>query len=100
MSLGDLMNVYTGNACITIDGYCEEMKYDYYTMPDEDEEAFSSDNPNHYTMSCIAKESWYEQIKDRTIAALTVIGGGMYKTEMYIKLENFKDMEEQSEESM
>ena len=30
MTLNDLMKVYTGNACMSIEGYCEEEEYDYY----------------------------------------------------------------------
>lgn len=87
MTLNDLMKVYTGNACISIDGYCEEESYDYYALPDEEEEDFSGNNPNHYIPTCLAREKWYKIIKDRKVKSMTVIGGGMYKVELCIKLE-------------
>lgn len=56
MSLKEFFENYDGNAIISIEGYCEEASYDYYT--EVDEEWLSDDNPNHYKPSCLAKESW------------------------------------------
>lgn len=86
ITLNDFMSIYTGNSCISIDGYCEEMEYDYYIMPDEEEENFKGNNPNRYIPSCLARESWWGEVKDREIAKITVIGGGMYKVELCILL--------------
>lgn len=33
MRLNELMKSYSGNACVSIDGYCEEAVYDYYSLP-------------------------------------------------------------------
>lgn len=46
MTLKEFLKNYVGNACVTIDGYCEEENYDYYEEVDED--YLSDDNPNHY----------------------------------------------------
>lgn len=88
MTLRELMEVYTGNACISIKGYCEEARYDYYTMPDETEEDFKGNNPNRYIPSCIAREEWWGEVKDKEIVKITVIGGGMYKVELRIWLKD------------
>lgn len=88
MTLKELMEVYTGNACLSIGGYCEEARYDYYTMPDEVEEDFKGNNPNHYIPRCLARESWYETVKNQEISRITVIGGGVYQTEMCIELKD------------
>lgn len=45
------------------------------------------DNPNHYKPTCIAKESWWNEVKDREIKEWNIIGGGMYKVELWIDLE-------------
>lgn len=84
MSLEEFLENYGGNACISIDGYCEEASYDYYT--EVDAEWLSDDNPNHYKPTCIAKESWWEEIKNRRIKRWNVIGGGIYKVELAIEL--------------
>lgn len=86
MKLSEVVEVYTGNALISIEGYCEEKRYDYYAMPSIEEEDFTGNNPNHYIPSCLAKESWYEEVKDKTIAKLSIIGGGRYPVELSIEL--------------
>lgn len=86
MTLNEFMEVYTGNACISIAGYCEEEHYDFYGMPDEAEEDFAGDNPNHYIPSCLARESLYEEIKDCEVKHISIIGGDMDKTELCIEL--------------
>lgn len=87
MKLCELMKVYNGNACISIDGYCEEESYSYYTLPNEDEEDFKGENQNSYIPSCLELEPWYRDIKDKEVSRVSIIGGGMYKVEMRIELE-------------
>lgn len=86
MTLNDLLSIYTGNACISIDGYCEEVSYDYYTLPDEEEEDFSGNNRNHYIPTCLAREEWYKKIKDRKVKSMVIIGGESYEVELCIEL--------------
>lgn len=87
MKLHELIKVYKGNALMSIEGYCEEKNYDYYELPDEDEEDFSGGNPNRYIPSCLEREPWFEKIKDKKISKICIIGGGMYPVEMCIELE-------------
>ncbi len=88
MTLNDLMKVYTGNACISIEGYCEEEEYDYYLLPDSEEEDFSGNNPNDYIPSCLAKEPWWEEVKNRQIENFSIIGGGLERAELYVCLKD------------
>ena len=37
--------------------------------------------------NCIAKEPWWNEVKDREIKKWNIIGGGMYKVELWIDLE-------------
>ena len=88
MTLEDFLKLYNGNAVITIDGYCEEEHYDYVSLPewvedDTDIEEFSG----NYKSSCIFKEPWWEEARDREVSFFSVIGGQMYKTELFIALE-------------
>ena len=92
MTLEAFLECY-GNcgAYISIEGYCEEVSYDYITVPldycgNPDEDALSDDNPNHYKPNCLAKEPWWEEVKDRTVQRWDIIGGG--KVELTITLEN------------
>lgn len=87
MTLHDFVQVFKGGACISIEGFCEEEHYDYFALPPEEQEDFSGNNPNGYIPSCLEKEPWYEQIEYRKVKRIIVIGGGMYKTELCIKLE-------------
>ena len=75
MTLDDMLKIYGyknnyeeceyyGNDVISIDGFCEEM-----------------------SQTDIIKSSWYNDIKDRKIAWWQTIGGGMYKVEITIVLE-------------
>ena len=49
----------------------------------------SDDNPNHHKPTCITKESWWDEIKDKEIKSWNVIGGyGGYPMELTITLEN------------
>lgn len=87
MTLEEFLLKYGGNGCVSIEGYCEEASYDYYTEVDDDN--LSDDNPNHYKpkLTCIAKEPWWNKVKDREIKRWNIIGGGMYKVELWIDLE-------------
>lgn len=85
MTLEEFLLKYGGNGCVSIEGYCEEASYDYYTEVDEDN--LSDDNPNHCKPTCIAKEPWWNEVKDREIKRWNIIGGGMYKVELWIDLE-------------
>lgn len=55
MTLEEFLQNYGGNACISIDGYCEEANYDFWT--DVKDWELSDNNPNHYKPTCIARES-------------------------------------------
>ena len=85
MTLEEFLLKYGGNGCVSIEGYCEEASYDYYTEVDDDN--LSDDNLNHYKPTCIAKEPWWNKVKDREIKRWNIIGGGMYKVELWIDLE-------------
>lgn len=85
MILEDFLLNYGGNACISIDGYCEEESYDYFH--DVEDWELSDDNPNHYKPTCIARETWWNEVKDREIKSWNIIGGGCYSVELTITLE-------------
>lgn len=85
MTLEEFLQNYGGNACISIDGYCEEANYDFWT--DVEDRELSDNNPNHYKPTCIARESWWDKVKDRKIKNWNIIGGGMDKVELWINLE-------------
>ena len=85
MTLEEFLQNYGGNACISIDGYCEEANYDFWT--DVKDWELSDNNPNHYKPTCIARESWWDKVKDREIKNWQIIGGGMDKVELWINLE-------------
>ena len=65
MTVIEFLQNYGGNECVSIEGYCEEEHYDYFREADEWE--LSDDNPNHYKPTCIAKESWWNEVKDREL---------------------------------
>ena len=81
MTLEEFLQNYGGNACISIDGYCEEANYDFWT--DVKDWELSDNNPNHYKPTCIARESWWDKVKDREIKNWNIIGGGMDKVELW-----------------
>ena len=85
MTLEEFLQNYGGNACISIDGYCEEANYDFWT--DVKDWELSDNNPNYYKPTCIARESWWDKVKDREIKNWNIIGGGMDKVELWINLE-------------
>ena len=85
MTLEEFLQNYGGNACISIDGYCEEANYDFWT--DVKDWELSDNNPTHYKPTCIARESWWDKVKDREIKNWNILGGGMDKVELWINLE-------------
>lgn len=87
MKLKEFMALYYGNASISINGYCEEAEYDYYLLPEEEDEDFLGNNPNHYVPTCLALEPWWDEVKNREVSRFGIIGGGIYKVELYIRLE-------------
>lgn len=76
MTVQEFLQNYGGNECVSIEGYCEENEWE-----------LSDDNPNHYKPTCIAEEPWWNEVKDREIKEWNIIGGGMYKVELWIDLE-------------
>lgn len=68
----EFLENYGGNACISIDGYCEEVSYDFSGFAEEE--------------YCIKRESWWNEIKDREIKTWNIIGGGYYPVELTISL--------------
>ena len=86
MTLENLLRNYGGNACLTVIGYCEESCYDFWT--DVEDEELSDDNPNHYKPTCITRESWWNEVKDREIKSWNIIGGCCdYPVELTVELE-------------
>ena len=86
ITLDEFMQLYGGSSCISIDGYCEEERFDYYTLP-SDPDDLSDNNPNHYKPTCLQLCSWWDDVKDRLVKRFNVIGGGCYTTELVIELE-------------
>lgn len=88
MTLEYFLKLYNGNALLTIEGYCEEEHYDYVSLPElaEDYEDIR-DFAENYKLSCIFNEQWWEKARDREVSSFSVIGGQMYKTELFITLE-------------
>lgn len=85
MTLEEFLKNYGGNACVSIDGYCEEEYYDFFY--DVEDWELSDDNTNHYKPTCIARESWWSKVKGREIKSWNIIGGGGYPIELTICLE-------------
>lgn len=93
MKLREMMSTYSGNACISIEGYCEEKNYDYYLIPQDefgnpDEDIFSGDNPNHYIPNCLEKEPWWKEVEDSEVVRWCIIGGGINNLELCIYLKS------------
>lgn len=87
MTLEEFLKPFDGGACISIEGYCDESNYDYIMLPDEEEEDFLGNNPNHYIPSCLVKETWYEKVKNKEVKRWVIIGGGRSPVELYIEVE-------------
>lgn len=87
MTLRNFIKLFRGDACISIEGYCEEKRYDYYLMPKKEDEDFLGNNPNHYIPTCLAKELWWDEVKNCQVKKFLIIGGGLYQTELCIYLE-------------
>lgn len=82
MTLEEFLQNYGGNACVSIEGYCEEACYDYYKEMDE-----SLYNVlNEYKMTCIANAPWWNEAKGKEVMNWNIIGDGEYKVELYIRL--------------
>lgn len=62
MTVGELMELYKGNARLTILPYCEEM----VTEPED--------------------EPWWGEASQREISSWSIIGGGVDPVELYIKI--------------
>lgn len=84
MLLEEFLKSYGGNGCISIDGYCEEEHYDFWA--DVEDWKLEDDNPNHRKPTCIAREPWWNEVKDSEIEFWNIIGGGEYPIELTIKL--------------
>lgn len=87
ITLEDFIELYGGSACISIEGYCEETRFDYYTIP-SDPDALSNDNPNHYQPTCLQLTPWWNEVKGRQVKRFNILGGGIYPLELYIDLED------------
>ncbi len=75
MTLESFLESYCGSACITIKGYCEELHYDY----------------NHEVALlyfCIVRESWWNEIKDKSISYWFFTGSEDYGSKLFITLED------------
>lgn len=90
MKLKNFMKLYTGNASITIDGYCDEERYDYYLLPPKEVEDFSGDNQNRYIPPCLELESWWDEVKDLQVDIFSILNGRHGGRELYIKLKGSK----------
>lgn len=85
MTLEEFLEKYDGDESISIEGYCDQEYYDYYT--EVDEELLSDDNPNHYKPTSITNEPWWNEVKDREIRDSSIIGGSsMFRGELWIDL--------------
>ena len=84
MTVEEFLSSYGGNASVSIDGYCEESKYDYFH--EVEEWRLSDDNPNHYKPTCITKEPWWNEVKNREVKLWNIVDGERH-SEVYIKLE-------------
>lgn len=76
MTLENFLRSYGGNACLTIDGFCEEKYYDFET--DFEDGRFQ----------VITKESWWNEVKNKEVKFWNIIGGDCdYPVELTIELE-------------
>lgn len=74
MTLENFLKSYGGNACLTIDGFCEEKHYDFET---------DFENGN------VTEESWWNEAKGKKIKFWNIIGGDSgYPVELIIELED------------
>lgn len=95
MRLEKFLSCYGGHACISIAGYCEEERYDYYSVPEwiEDErdiEEFIKELSSVYILDdffqpCLFLEPWWAEIKDREIERWGILTGGK-RAELSIRL--------------
>lgn len=99
MTVRDFFEKTYGGSHITIKGYCEEERYDYYLLPVDEEVDFSGNNPRHYKPMCLEREEWFPEIENRKIKYWRVGKGERDQVEIYIILEESSD-EEEIEEMM
>lgn len=83
MTLESFLKSFCGSACITIKGYCEELHYDYYH-----EVAWNSRCGQSLLFFCIVRESWWNEIKDKSISYWFSTGSEDYGSELFITLED------------
>lgn len=98
MTLNEFLECYGKNAVVSIDGYCEEERYDYYTIPldkagNPDEYELTPRAPKFYQPTCMAKRPWYDEIKNRKVKFWNILDG--YPAELYIELG--EEIEEKSD---
>lgn len=86
MTLEEFVSVFNGGARLTIDGYCNEQQYDYYLLPSVEDEDFSGNNRNHCIPDCLAREPWWDEVKDREVAEFAISREERF-AELYIRLE-------------
>ena len=92
MKLKEFIEPFDGGACISIDGYCEEERYDYFAIPldewgNEDKDALSGNNSNHYVPTCLAKESWWDEVKDKNVLRWCVFFDETPQVGLFIELD-------------
>lgn len=67
MKLNELLRVMDdGTTCFSINPYCEEYRDGIKSLKEED---------------------WYQEIQDKNVKRIVTIGGGMYKVETCIEIE-------------
>lgn len=74
MTLEEFLLNYGGNACISIDGYCEEETYDFFH--DVEDWELSDDNPNHYKPTCQMHTTFTKNSADSKMIGLSIHWSG------------------------
>lgn len=72
MTLESFLESFCGSACITIKGYCEELHYGRQSL----------------LYFCIVRESWWNEIKDKSISYWFSTGSEDYGSALFITLED------------
>ena len=86
MTLKNFFKNYAGADLVSIDGYVEEGRYDYFKKVPKS--WLSDDNPNHYKPTTIVDAPWWDEVKNRQIKRWNIIGGyDRYPVEIVIELE-------------
>ena len=81
MTLEEFLQNYGGNACVSIEGYCEEACYDFYKDIRDERQYYIGDD-----LTCIADASWWDEVKDKEVTHWNIIRCGIYKLELCIRL--------------